>query len=95
MEELIIFLCVGTGGGTGGTCPQYFWYIVRWFHNQLLDVLMNELKRRFQQKRGICIAALIEKTLIDHSNGTSDSTSNLMSDLEMYKNDLDLGTLSI
>ena len=50
---------------------------------ELLDVLINELKRRFQQKRGIPIAALIEKTLIDHSNGTSDNTSNLMSDLDL------------
>ena len=58
---------------------------------ELLDVLMNEFKRRFQQKRGIPIAALIEKTLIDHSN----ENSNLMSNLEMYKNNLDIGRLSI
>ena len=32
------YIGVGTGGGghRGHVSPQYFWYIVRWFHNQLI-----------------------------------------------------------
>lgn len=59
---------------------------------EVLDLLMNELKRRFQQERGIPVAAAIEKILLDCSNGRAVS---LPQQLEIYKSDLDLAQLRI
>ena len=59
---------------------------------EVLDLLMNELKRPFQQERGIPVAAAIEKVLIDCSNGEAVS---LPQQLEVYKNDLDLTRLRV
>ena len=54
---------------------------------EALDLLINELKRSFQQKRGLPVVAAIEKTLLDAANGSLEQVSD---DLQIYKNDLDL-----
>ena len=61
---------------------------------EVLDLLVNELKRRFQQKRGMPVAATIEKLLLDAVNGTytMDGTA-LPEELQLYKDDLDLSRL--
>ena len=55
---------------------------------EVLDLLNNELKRRFQQERGMPVAQTIEKLLIDHANGTQTDES-LPKELDIYKSDLD------
>lgn len=37
---------------------------------EVLDVITAELKHRFQQERGMPIAALLEKTLLDATKGS-------------------------
>lgn len=54
---------------------------------EVLDLLASELKRRFQQKQGLPVAAVLEKTLIDAANSSPDQVSD---DLQIYKNDLNL-----
>lgn len=59
---------------------------------EVLDLLVNELKRRFHQKRGMPVVVAIEKLLLDAANGTLDSTE-IPEELQLYKNDLDLSRL--
>ena len=54
---------------------------------EALDLLTNELKCRFQQKRGLPVAAIIEKTMLAASGG---SLEQVPDDFQIYKNDLDL-----
>ena len=53
---------------------------------EVLDVITAELKRRFQQDRGMPIAALLEKTLLDAAKG---SFSVYPNELQLYHNDVD------
>ena len=55
-------------------------------------MLINELKRRFQQKRGLPVAAEIEKTLLSTANGTF---KQICDDLQLYQGDLDFTRLQI
>ena len=59
---------------------------------EALDLLINELKRRFQQKRGLPVAAEIEKTLLSTANGTF---KQICDDLQLYQGDLDFTRLQI
>ena len=59
---------------------------------EVLDLLASELKRRFQQKRGMPVVAAIEKLLLDAANATLVSTD-LPEELQLYKDDLDLSRL--
>ena len=59
---------------------------------EVLDLLVNELKRRFHQKRGMPVVVAIEKLLLDAANGTLDSAE-IPEELQLYKNDLDLSRL--
>ena len=52
-----------------------------------MDLLINELKCIFQQKRGLPVVAVIEKTLLTAANGSPEQVSD---DLQIYNNDLDL-----
>ena len=61
----------------------------------MIDLLVNELKRRFQQKRGVPIAAMIENVLISAANRTSVELEELTTDLQMYERDIDLQKLKI
>ena len=54
--------------------------------------MTNELKRRFQQKRGLPVAAVIEKTMLAAAGG---SLEQVPDDFQIYKNDLDLARLQI
>ena len=56
--------------------------------------MVNELKRRFQQKRGMPVVAAIEKLLLDAANGTMESME-LPEEILLYKNDLDLTRLKV
>ena len=60
----------------------------------MLDLLVNELKRQFQQKRGMPLVATIQKLLLDAANGafTTDGTT-LPEELQLYKENLDLSRL--
>ena len=59
---------------------------------EVLDLLVNELRRQFQQKRGMPVVVIIEKLLLDAANGNLDSTE-IPEELQLYKNDLDLSQL--
>ena len=59
---------------------------------EALDLVTNELKRRFQQKRGLPVAAVIEKTMLAAAGG---SLEQVPDDFQIYKNDLDLARLQI
>ena len=52
----------------------------------MLDLLVYELKRRFQQNRGMPVVATIEKILLDAANGvfTTYGTT-LPEELQLYK----------
>ena len=73
--------------------------LVDYFRKQyfeVLDLLINELKRRFQQKRGMPVVAVLEKLLLDSANGTSTlATGELPEELQLYKNDIDLAKLKL
>ena len=59
---------------------------------EALDLVTNELKRRFQQKRGLPVAAVIEKTMLAAAGG---SLEQVPDDFQIYKGDLDLARLHI
>ena len=59
---------------------------------EALDLVTNELKRRFQQKRRLLVAAVIEKTMLAAAGG---SLEQVPDDFQIYKNDLDLARLQI
>ena len=47
--------------------------------------------RRFKQKRGMHVVAVLEKLLLDSANGKSTfGTGELPEELQLYKNDIDL-----
>ena len=64
----------------------------RQLYFEVLDLLINELRRRFQQKRGMPVVVVIEKLLLDAANGNLDSTD-IPEELQLHKNDLDLSRL--
>ena len=53
------------------------------------------MKNRFNQERGMPIAAKLEKTLLDAANGTFDSTKGLAREVEMYSKDMDMQHLLV
>ena len=59
---------------------------------EALDLVTNELKRRFQQKGGLPVAAVIEKTMLAAAGG---SLEQVPDDFQIYKGDLDLARLHI
>ena len=59
---------------------------------EALDLVTNELKRRFQQKRRLLVAAVIEKTMLAAAGG---SLQQVPDDFQIYKGDLDLARLQI
>ena len=56
---------------------------------EVLDTAGGELKRRFQQERGMPVAAVLEKMLLDASQISFDDPGALPSELEMYSKDID------
>lgn len=62
---------------------------------ETLNLLISELKRRFEQKRGLPIVALIEKVLLSAANGQLASSDALSDELKVYENDINLPRLSI
>ncbi len=66
----------------------------RQLYYQALDVASEELKRRFDQNRGMHIAASVEKTLLDGCNHCQSDTT-IPEDLGIYANELDLQRLQI
>ena len=79
----------GADGHTFSTPEDYF-------HKQyfeVLDLLINELDRRFQQKRGLPLITVMEKTLLDAAN--SKFSGDLPEDLKIYNNDMNLMRLKI
>ena len=80
----------------GGSISHQFNSPKEYFRKQyfeVLDLLINELQRRFQQERGMPMAVLIEKLLLEYSNASSSSKS-LPTELDIYKNDIDLSKLN-
>ena len=59
---------------------------------EALDLLISELKRRFQQRRGLPVAAGIEKMLLAAANGNPEQVPD---ELQIYKNDLHLARLQV
>ena len=57
---------------------------------EVLDTITAELKHRFQQERGMPIAALLEKTLLDAAKGAFSEYPN---ELQLYHNDVDIDRL--
>ena len=67
-----------------------------YFHQQYyeaLDLLKNELINRFQQPRGLPVAASIEKVLLDATHGVV--SDELPDELQVYAKDIDLSHLKI
>ena len=56
----------GVAGHRFVTPEDYF----RKEYFEVLDLLVNELKRRFQQKRGLPVVAVVERLLLEAANGT-------------------------
>jgi hypothetical protein len=81
----------GTEGAVGhafSTPESYF----RKQYFEVLDLLANELKRHFQQKRGLPMAAMIETLLVTAANSTTIDLE-LPEELQLYENDIDLNKL--
>ena len=61
---------------------------------ETLDLLIDELKQRFQQRRGLPVMAVLEKVLMDYANGiTAFCSTKLPHEFDLYKDDLDLSKL--
>ena len=61
---------------------------------EVLDLLINELRRRFQQKRGLPVVAVLEKVLLDSANGESNlESADFPEEFQLYKSDVDLAKL--
>jgi len=58
-------------------------------------LLINELKSQFQQKRGLPVAAMIEKVLLNACNGLSDSGDFPEEIQQLYQSDLDPPRLKV
>ena len=59
---------------------------------ETIDIVVTELHARFQQNRGMSLAALLEKTLLDAANG---SFSTLPTQLEIYNHDINTDRLIV
>ena len=61
---------------------------------EVLDLLINELRRRFQQKRGLPVVAVLEKILLDSANGESGlESADFPEEFQLYNGDVDLAKL--
>ena len=80
-------------GHVFSTPESYF----RQQYYEVIDLLSSELRRRFQQKRGVPIAAMIEKLLIHATNRTDVEIGigDIPADLKLYEKDADLGKLKV
>ena len=58
---------------------------------EALDIVVTDLHTRFQQDRGMPLAALLEKTLLDAANG---SFTMIPTELEIYKCDVNIDRLT-
>ena len=80
-----------------GEAPVQFSDAEMYFRQQYfetLDLLINELKQRFQQRRGLPVMAVLEKVLMDYANGiTAFCSTELPHEFDLYKDDLDLSKL--
>ena len=82
----------GTEGAVGHAFPNPESYFRKQYF-EVLDLLTNELKRHFQQKRGLPMAAMIETLLVTAANSTSTDLGELPEELKLYENDIDLKKL--
>ena len=57
---------------------------------ELLDLVHDELNRRFQQKNGIPVAASIEKLLLEAANGTLSDSCDISEQLKLYAKNVDI-----
>lgn len=69
-------------------------YYFRRQYYEVLDLIVSELKMQFQHERGMPVAAMIEKVIVDAANGTSESVD-LPKELQLYEKDLDLARLKV
>ena len=80
-----------------GEAPVQFSDAEMYFRQQYfetLDLLINELKQRFQQRCGLPVMAILEKVLMDYANGiTAFCSTELPHEFDLYKDDLDLSKL--
>lgn len=81
----------GTEGAAGHafSSPESYF---RKEYFEVLDMLANELKHRFQQKRGLPVAAMIETLLVTAANSTFIDLE-IPEELHLYENDVDLSKL--
>ena len=82
----------GSEGAVGHAFPTPESYFKKQYF-EVLDLLISELKRQFQQKRGLPIAAMMEKLLMTAANNTSIDLGELPEEMQLYKNDIDLQKL--
>ena len=79
--------------GDDGCTSHHFATPQSYFRKQYfeaLDLLINELKRRFAQERGLPVAVMIEKVLV---TATNESITRLPDDMQLYENVLNLERL--
>lgn len=76
----------GVAGHRFVTPEDYF----RKEYFEVLDLLVNELKRRFQQKRGLPVVAVVERLLLEAANGTLNVCDQIPEELQLYKSDINL-----
>ena len=82
----------------GGDSAHEFEDVKSFFRQQYfhaLDVASQELTRRFNQNRGMNIAAIAEKVLIDSCNQYSGNTVSIPKEIDIYENEIELQRLSI
>ena len=82
----------GTEGAVGHAFPNPESYFRKQYF-EVLGLLTNELKHRFQQKHGLPMAAMIETLLVTAANSTSIDLGELPEELKLYENDIDLKKL--
>ena len=85
----------GTEGALGHAFPNHPESYFRKHYFEVLNLLTNELKRCFQQKRGLPMAAMIEILLVTAAKSTSIDLGEPPEELNLYKNDIDLKKLKI
>jgi len=85
---------LGEEGAPGHVYPSVESYFRKQYF-EVIDLLVNELKRRFTQKRGLPIACTLKKVLIGAANRTQVDLEDLPDELKLYKEEINLEKLKI
>ena len=64
--------------------------LFRVYYFEAIDFVLEELKQRFAQTRGMPLAAMVEKLLLDSANGVYNFENGLPGEISLYEKDIEL-----